>query len=89
MREVQQPGERVGVFRAMVIVLRSDPASEVRKRMWTGLAIAPLLCAATWNQRSSENLAPMKEDLPWNRTYSHVAPALHAEVATHMETLFR
>jgi hypothetical protein len=25
MREVQQPGEHVGVFRAMVIVLRSDP----------------------------------------------------------------
>ena len=33
---------------------------------WTGLATAPLLFRATWND-STEHPTPMKEDLPWNR----------------------
>jgi hypothetical protein len=68
MREVQRPGNRAEVVRAMawVIVLRSDPAFRSGERTWTGLTIDRLLFAATWNDIET-NIAPMKEDLPWNR----------------------
>jgi hypothetical protein len=43
---------------------RPLPKQEVT---WTDLARARCFCPTTWNDRSTENPAPMKEDMPWNR----------------------
>jgi hypothetical protein len=65
--EVQRPGEYGLVFRAMTRVTSCE-ATRFRSgnRTWTGLAIAPLLFAAAWNDRSRRKIAPMKEDKLWN-----------------------
>jgi hypothetical protein len=48
-----------------VIVLRSDtPKQEVKVDRSRKCSV---FCPTTWNDRSTEHLAPMKEDLPWNR----------------------
>ena len=61
---MQQPGDRAGIVWTItwVIVLRSEPLLKEEVKVDRSRE-----CAVFWNDRSTENPAPMKEHLPWNR----------------------
>jgi len=67
-REVQQPGEHAGVFRAMtrVIVLRSESLPKREAKVDRGRNRS-LLFGATWNDQSRRKYRISRRDLPWNR----------------------
>jgi hypothetical protein len=66
---MQQPGERAGVFKAMtwVIVLRSDPLPKQEANVDRARNRSLVFPRDMERPIEMENLAPMKDDLPWNR----------------------